>query len=153
MMATFGRPPLTEEAAKAEAMRILEIALALRQGRTSHLKKLGVTENRARWLVQKRHRGPIGYWIGDSLDGVGDSLAKKFQPRNRAMRAGQIALDLSLSGLTATEAVTWAAESTNSDVRHVWRALKRAKLDEEAASVRMARMGFFCQELPVIRGD
>lgn len=145
-MAALGRPPLTEEAAKAKAMRILDIALALRQGRTSHLEKMGLTETQARRLVRKRHRGLVGHWVGDSL-------AAWFAPRNRTARAGQIALDLSLSGLQATESVVWAAERTGSDVRHVWTALKRAKLDEEEASVRRARMRFFCHELPVTRSD
>lgn len=145
-MAALGRPPLTEADAVAQALRIQEAVLALRNGRTGHLEKMGLTEKQAALLALKRHRGPVGHWLGEDM-------AAMYPKHNAAARAGQIALDLSLSGATATEAVALAADRAGIDVRHVWRAFKRAKLDEEEASVRRAQMGFSCQELPVTRSD
>lgn len=137
---------MTAADAVRQAVRILEVATALHCGRISALEKMGLTEPQALRLVQKRYRGAVGHWLGKSLDVM-------LPQCNPTARAGQIALDLSLSGTTATKAVELASEHTRVDVRHVWAAFKRAKLDEEKASVRRAAMRFSCQEPPVPCGD
>lgn len=118
-----GRPRLTEEAAAAEAARVINVATALRY-RPSALVGMGFnSEGEASRYVFKRRRGRVG-------ELVGDAVRELFPAENRVQVAVSLVLD---HGLTHYRAGVLAG----ADLTNLKRALDAGATQREVAQARV----------------
>jgi hypothetical protein len=146
--ASRGRPNQTIQSAGDEAARVIEIALLLKQGRKAALKATGYTEATALRFVQKRRRGLIGGFVGNSVQEL------LFAKENRTQRGLQLVIEHGFK-------VSLVAEKLDIDLRNLRKALPLARIQarEEAERRNLFARGttvtdvvyepFICHETPL----
>ncbi len=132
-MGKRGRPELTDEQAGAQAAHVIEVAFRLRY-RCLGLAALGHTEESARLLVGKRHRGKIGALVGNSV-------TELFPPENRIARAAQLVVEHGFSAYRAARmADTRGRKRAPVDPRNLSRAITVARTAAIKKESRMAAL-------------
>jgi hypothetical protein len=121
-----GRPPLTDEQAAAQAVRIIEVALTLhREGASAApelcartdaelLRRFNLTRNQAVALIYKRQRHPkVAAFVGDSVENL-------FPSRKQLEGAARLALALKEANprLSLTAAIRRAARCVAVEAVH-----------------------------------
>ena len=110
-----GRPNLTTLSAGNKAAHIIRIALLIRQGQITDLKAIGFTEATALRYVQKRRRGLIGGFVGDSVKEL------LFSKENLTQRALQLVIEHKFK-------VSVVADKLGIDLRNLRKALPLARI-------------------------
>lgn len=113
-MAKRGRPELSNEEAALVAANIIETATALRYYPDRFFTNEGVNKKDAiSYIFGKRHRGKIGQFVGDALDGL-------FPKENKTQLAVSWVLDHGLSTYSAGRLLNLDATSLGRAVRVGW---------------------------------
>lgn len=117
-----GRPPKTYEDFALEAVRVLEVATLLRQGRLGKLAGMGFTEGQVLRYVSKRRRGIVGELVGD------DAASP---PNNRTRTAISLVVEHGLS-------LAKAADVMGLDRRNLARLKPQAEAEFQKLQLRQA---------------